>query len=153
MSIFSRLLVSTLITASLSTLSVRAKADFLTGRDAAIHGDYATAYNELLPLAENGHAASEGILGAMYRDGLGVERSLPKAFFWTSQAAQHGQPVAEFELGRMYELGIGVETNAARALEWYSKSAAQGIVDGKVNIGFMYLKGAGIRQDYDKARV
>ena len=37
-------------------------------------GDYETAFSELKPLAEQGYADSQGFLGWMYQNGLGVSK-------------------------------------------------------------------------------
>jgi TPR repeat protein len=39
-------------------------------------GDYATALREWTPLAEQGHAKAQTILGAMYKEGKGVPKDI-----------------------------------------------------------------------------
>ena len=49
-----------------------AAADFRAGAEAYKRGDYATAYQEWLPLAEQGNADAQFSLGGMYAGGEGV---------------------------------------------------------------------------------
>jgi len=44
-------------------------ADFQKGLDAANRGDFATAFKEWKPLAEQGHANAQDGLGVMYNNG------------------------------------------------------------------------------------
>ena len=43
-----------------------------------------------------------------YLEGIGVQKNLEKAFYWTERAAQHGDRDAQFNLGWFYENGIVV---------------------------------------------
>ncbi len=47
-------------------------ADFKTGMEAYERGAYATALKEWRPLAEQGDALAQGLLGLMYAKGQGV---------------------------------------------------------------------------------
>ncbi len=53
-------------------LTAPAWAGFDEGVAAYQRGDYATALREWRPLAEQGHAPAQFILGIMYEDGQGV---------------------------------------------------------------------------------
>ena len=56
-----------------SFISIQASsASFEDGLDAAKRGDYVSALKEFVPLAEQGDAEVQYILGFMYEDGLGV---------------------------------------------------------------------------------
>ena len=50
-------------------------ADFDDGVAAYERGDYATAFREFLPDAEQGHAAAQFNLGVMHYEGWGVSRA------------------------------------------------------------------------------
>ena len=50
-------------------LTSLAHADFQAGKDAYDRGDYETALNEWLPLAEKGEADAQYNLGKMYGEG------------------------------------------------------------------------------------
>ena len=47
-------------------------ADFQAGKDAYDQGDYATAFKEWRPVAEQGDMESQWSMGALYRFGWGV---------------------------------------------------------------------------------
>ncbi len=50
-------------------------------------GDYATALREWHPLAEQGGANAQLLLGSMYDNGLGVPQDYAEAVKWYSKAA------------------------------------------------------------------
>ena len=51
-------------------------------------GDYLPAVQLFRPLAEQGNAKAQSVIGAMYRKGEGVARSAHRAFMWFSLAAK-----------------------------------------------------------------
>ena len=69
-------------------LSVPAWAGFDEGRAAYDRGDYETALREWRPLAEQGDANMQAILGAMYSEGLGVAQDYAEALKWYRRAAK-----------------------------------------------------------------
>ena len=78
-------------------------ADFQKGLDAAKRGDYATALREWEPLAEQGHAAAQTLLGVMYENGKGVPQDYAMAVKWYTLAAEQGHADAQYGLGGMYD--------------------------------------------------
>ncbi len=54
-------------------------ADLRTGQIAFAKGDYATAFKEWLPLANQGHAAAQSNIGFLYYQGLGVQQDYDEA--------------------------------------------------------------------------
>ncbi len=65
-----------------------AAADFRAGAEAYKRGDYATAYQEWLPLAEQGNADAQFSLGGMYAGGEGVPEDDAAAVKWYRRAAE-----------------------------------------------------------------
>ena len=61
-------------------------------------GDYVPAIRLFRPLAEQGNAKAQRVLGVMYRRGEGVKRSSVRAFIWFSRAAARGDAQAKAEL-------------------------------------------------------
>jgi TPR repeat protein len=61
-------------------------------------GDYVPAIRLFRPLAEQGNAKAQSLLGVMYRRGEGVARSSVHAFIWFSRAAARGDTRARAEL-------------------------------------------------------
>lgn len=78
-----------------------------------------------LPLAEKGYPLAECQIGYFYYDGLGVEKNLEKALYWTRRAAEHGDRDGQFNLAWFYEEGIGTEQDLEKAKYWYRKAALQ----------------------------
>ncbi len=117
----------TLLTAVLTIwLTTSAWAEFDEGMAAYESGDYASALEEFLPVAEQGLASAQTILGAMYHHGQGVPQDYIQAVKWYRLAAEQGEAYAQFILGDMYERGEGVPQDYAEALKWYRLAAEQG---------------------------
>jgi hypothetical protein len=62
-------------------------ADFQKGVEAVERGDYETAFNEWVPLAEQGGAVAQNNLGVMYVNGRGVTQDYTRAHMWWDIAA------------------------------------------------------------------
>src|SRR5213080_1303187 len=58
------------------------------GMTAYNRGDYVPAIRLFRPLAEQGNAKAQNVLGVMYRRGQGVARNTVRAFVWFSRAAR-----------------------------------------------------------------
>ena len=97
------------------------------GEEAYRRGDYATAFKEYGPLAEQGDATAQSILGGMYDLGLGVPEDDTEAVRWYRLAAAQGYAPAQFNLGVKYDLGRGVPQDDVQAHMWFYLAAAQGI--------------------------
>src|SRR4029450_1264864 len=68
------------------------------GMAAYNRGDYVPAIRLFRPLAEQGNAKAQNVLGVMYRRGQGVARNSVRAFVWFSRAAARGDATAKTEL-------------------------------------------------------
>jgi len=69
----------------------QAWADFKAGVEAYDRGDYATALTEFRPVAQQGNADAQFILGVMYSKGQGVPQDDVQAHMWLSLAAAQGK--------------------------------------------------------------
>ena len=78
-----------------------------------------------LELAMAGYPLAECQVGYFYYDGLGVEKDLEQALYWTRRAAEHGDRDGQCNLAWFYEDGIGVEKNMEQARHWYRLAALQ----------------------------
>ena len=65
-------------------------ADYQTGNDAYMKGDYATALKEYRAAAEQGDAAAQNGLGYMYNFGRGITQDFKEALKWYRLAAEQG---------------------------------------------------------------
>ncbi|MBQ9986863.1 MAG: sel1 repeat family protein [Erysipelotrichales bacterium] len=86
---------------------------------------YDKCFEGHLPLAEQGYPLAECQIGYFYFEGLGIEKDLEKAFYWTHRAAEHGDRDGQFNLAWFYEEGYGVNIDLEKAEFWYKKAAMQ----------------------------
>src|SRR5438045_4537963 len=68
------------------------------GMTAYNRGDYVPAIRLFRPLAEQGNAKAQNVLGVMYRRGQGVARNSVRAFLWFNRGAAAGDDQAKAEL-------------------------------------------------------
>ena len=110
-------------------------------------GDYETALKVFKPLAEQGIARAQFILGLMVDRGKGVSKDRREAAKWYELAAEQGFADGQFNLGSMYENGKGVRQDYGEAAKWYQLAAEQGSVYSQVSLGYLYSFGEGVRKD------
>lgn len=108
--------------------------------------DYATAQQELTPLAEKGDAQAQNTLGRMYSLGQGVSPDARAAAEWFLKAAEQGVAEAQGMLGYMYLVGDGAPQSNGKAYQWIHKAAEQGNTMAQYNLGVM-LGGNGATED------
>jgi TPR repeat protein len=98
-------------------------------------GQYESAFEQYLELAEEG--SRQGMLNVanMYAQGQGVEQNERQAFCWYQRSAEHGDVISMVEVARAYDSGRGVERDAAKASEWLLRAATAGSEDAQWKIG------------------
>jgi TPR repeat protein len=107
------------------------RADVETGMVAYDAGDYETAYQAWLPLAEQGSPAAQFNLSLLYRYGKGRPVDSETAAEWCLKAADAGFVPAQYEMAKIYEAGEGVRRNPVEAHKFYSLAASQRYEDAK----------------------
>ena len=132
-----RLLTLSVFLLSALVSSSSLSADFAKGLDAYQRGDYASAFVEWIPLAEQGNASAQYNLGRMYRNGDDVSQDYGSAINWYILAAEQGHANAQFKLGLMYDMGIGVERDIGTAIMWYTFAAEQGNSNARYRLASM----------------
>ena len=128
-------------------------ADFQKGEEAYDKGDYATAFREFKPLAEQGDAIAQYNLGYFYTYGLGVPQDHKAAVKCYARAAEQENAVAQYSLGWMYETGRGVPRDYETAVKWYKRAAEQGVASAQYGLGVMYALGQGTLRNYTLAHM
>ena len=128
-----------------------AEADIADGIIAYKQGDYDTAFKEFKPIAEQGFAGVQDLLGWMYYNGKGVPQDHTEALYWYRKAAEQDNANAQSKLGLMYHSGEGVPQNYKEAVKWYRKAAEQGDVSTQLMLGLMYDSGEAVLQDGKEA--
>ena len=103
-----------------------AAQDYQKGYDAYQAGEYATALKEFRPLAEQGNALLQTVVGDMYRKGKGVTQDYAEATKWYHLAAEQGKAQAQYNLGFSYATGLGVLQDNIIAHMWWNLAAANG---------------------------
>ena len=93
---------------------------------AANKGDHATVARLMRPLADQGDAEAQTIIGNAYVYGQGGPQNSAEGLKWLRRAADQRHAVAQYSLGQVYEKGRGVQRDHVAALTWYNLSAAQG---------------------------
>ena len=86
--------------------------------------DYPKACELLKPLAEQGNAEAQCIIGNMYHLGLGLERSIAEAINWYTKSADQGYGVASNNLAGIYREKNDLEA----AKKWYQLAEQQGFL-------------------------
>jgi len=86
------------------------------GMAAYNRGDYLPAIRLFRPLAEQGNAKAQNVLGVMYRRGEGVARNSVRAFMWFSRAAARGDARAKAELREVSQTMSPQELSQAREM-------------------------------------
>ena len=110
-----------------SGFSVVFAGDLQDGLDAAVRGDYKTAYKLWLPLAEQGDAEAQYNLGVMYEHSLGVPQDYKTAVKWYRLSAEQGLAIAQSRLGFLHLLGIrGVQQDYKRSSQMVSSCRRTG---------------------------
>ena len=135
------------LTILLGSVGMSASADLHKGYTAYTSGDYATALREFQPLAKQGNAIAQTILGVMYENGQGVPKNEETAVKWFKLAAEQGNASAQYNLGVMYDNGRGVLQDYKTAVKWWRLAAEQGDAAAQTNLGVMYGTGRGVIQD------
>lgn len=101
--------------------------------------------------AEQGDAAAQSWLGAMYYKGDGMAQDYVESLKFFRLAAAQGDAIAQGWLGSMYANGRGVSTDYVEAVKWYRMSAMQGNASAQYDLGWMYADGQGVTRDYVEA--
>jgi len=122
------------------------------GQVAYNRGDYATALQLFEPLAAQGNADAQVLVGFMYQNGLGIPQDYENALKWYWLAADQGNAAGQNNVGTMYANGLGLHLrDYDEALKWFRLAAAQGFTPAQANLGWMYANGLGVQRDYDEA--
>jgi len=108
-------------------------------------GDYETARDLFLPLAEQGDDYAQHALGVMYVH----TQSYVEAAKWFALAANQGYVAAQIDLGIMYQDGQGVAQNYVTALMWFEIAITQKSRNARRAVEYHYL----LAQKMTKAQI
>jgi hypothetical protein len=137
-----------------------AHADYQTGVNAYVDGDFATAMAEWkAEVNQPGEPENLAIyreslyaISMLYWQGEGVKQDYTVSAVWLKQAADINHPGAQNKLGYLYSTGQGVPQNFQEARRYFELAAAQGDPDAAHNLDRMFeqgLLGATVAPDPD----
>ena len=87
---------------------------------------YEKWFQGYLAIAEDTHyALAECQVGFAYMEGIGVEKDLEKALYWSQLSAEHGDRDGQFNLAYLFEEGLLGQKDLDKAKYWYRQSAMQ----------------------------
>ena len=109
--------------------------------------DFPKARKLLLPLANQGNATAQLLIGDMYHFGRGVPKDDAVAYSWNRKAAEQGDPKGQVLTGLMHEEGWGTPRDGAQAMAWYRKAADQGLASAQAALGIRYINGRNVPKD------
>ncbi|HTG45967.1 MAG TPA: tetratricopeptide repeat protein, partial [Verrucomicrobiae bacterium] len=92
------------------------------GTQAYEQGDWVPAMMLLQPLADQGDARAQFLVGTMHLRGWGVTEGLETGLNWIRKAADQGLAEAQDELGSAYLNGSGTKVDHAEATKWFLKA-------------------------------
>jgi len=127
------------------------QVELFEGVAAFRNGDHKMALDKWHPLADQGNAIAQLLLGNMYQFSDGEFYDLQKAAWFYRLSANQGNAFAQFSLGWLYENGEGVITDKNEAVRLYSLAAKQKHAKAQHNLGIMYGIGEGVFQDLEKS--
>ncbi|MCR4667528.1 MAG: sel1 repeat family protein [Desulfovibrio sp.] len=115
-------------------------------------GHYKETVALLQPLAVNGNATAQVLIGRCYESGLGVEQNLETAAKWYSIAAEQGDPQGILCLAYCYENGVGVNRDEGKTLELMKNAAEKGVPEAQFNLALYASKGRyGVPKNYEES--
>jgi len=128
-----------------------AAAGLEEGRQAYHNGDFATALQEFLPLAQAGDLTMQNQVAAMYYTGQGVPQDFEKAAEWFRKAAGGGSPDGQYCLGKLYYYGQGVPQDFGEASKWLTEAGLAGKGGAQYLLAVLSLYGKGVPKNPVKA--
>ena len=111
------------------------RADFPLGEEAYLAEDYEAAMRIWAPLAAQGDADAQNMVGFMYRWGQGVEQDFEKARQWYRSAADQGSARAQTIWDFCIAMDWASRKNYATAFRWFLRAAEQGNAAGAKSRG------------------
>ena len=112
------------------------------------NGDIQPGLKLFESLAKKGMPEAQGMLGAMYFEGFGVQQNDETALRWTTPAAENGFGPSQYAMGWVYWEGRGVRADAKTAVKWMTLAAEQGDAAAAADLGYWYMHSDRIARDY-----
>lgn len=104
-------------------------------------GQYKKVLQLVQPLASDGNARAQIILGRCYENGLGVPQDMETAAKWFRLAAEQNNSEAQVLLAYQYELGQGVPKDDAAVVRLMTSAANAGNAEALFNLALYHGQG------------
>ena len=114
--------------------------------------DYKVAFEYLQMASEKGWLDADVLIAQMYRDGLGVDRSIGDYEKKLIYASEGGHPKAMSMLAEAYLEGKFIEKDNQKAFQWYLRSASTGNMKSQYQVAVMLSSGIGCEKDENAAK-
>jgi TPR repeat protein len=129
-----------------SLLAASAQAGLPEGEAAFARRDWRTASRELQPLAEQGNARAQYLMGGIALQGAAPgQTDEAGAMRWYQRAAAQGLPEAQRDLA--FLLLNDKPPKIAEAIAFYRQAAERGDAEAAYQLGVLYDRGQGVRPD------
>ncbi len=139
-----KIVAALLLTSAL--LAPPAVAGLAEGEAAFARRDWRTAARELQPLAEQGNARAQYLMGGIALQGASPgQTDEAGAIAWYRKAAAQGLPEAQRDLA--FLLLNDKPPKAAEAIVFYRQAAEAGDAESAYQLGSLYDRGQGVRPD------
>jgi hypothetical protein len=137
----------------------RASADYQSGLDAYLQGNYELALSEWqkvitsLPadVHPNERAETYYSVAMLFWIGQGVVQDISTSAGFLRQAAELNHAGSQSKLGYLFLIGQGVPVNSFEAGKWLEMAARQGDADAQYNLAVMYRDGIGVEANAELA--
>ncbi|MDE2829659.1 MAG: tetratricopeptide repeat protein [Gemmatimonadota bacterium] len=108
--------------------------DYQAGKVAYERKDYRTACKILYPLAVQGSANAQHLIGVMYAK----DQDFSEAVKWYKKSAKQGYVHSQYDLAMSYRKGLGIPQNHGEAVRWLKKAAEQKHIHARHELGMSY---------------
>lgn len=132
-------------------VSLPAFAGFIEGEQAFKEQRYSQAFNEFLPLANEGDFRSQYYVAYLYINGYGVPQNAKEGLKHLQMAVDQNYDMAQALMAYLYADGKVLPEDKEKAIALYQQAAAQNNVSANLNLGVMYYKGDSVPRDYQIA--
>jgi hypothetical protein len=123
------------------------------GVNAWSKGNYKLAHKLLRPLAAQGRAVAQYIMGLMYFRGKVVRKDYKESIKFLNLSAAQGYARAQHKLGNIYTGDLLGKPDYRKAIKWFRLASEQGYAPSQYFLATLYENGDGIKQDYIRAHM
>jgi uncharacterized protein len=127
---------------ALCAVNTTASADLKDGALAYSRGNFAVAIQQLRPLADEGNATAQYLLGSALVNATPPLADLGEGEAWLKKSAEHGNLAAMRDLGKLNAFGKR-PAERAQATQWLRAGADRGDAESQHLLGLLLLDADG----------